>query len=91
VAKRITVDATEPMEFGFTYGKKINSLVTWPPPVPDIRNGVDFRPPTHRNDITISYGSIVSVTGTDTNTYYPVVRLEYNKSTNVFSLISEGV
>ena len=91
VAKRITVDATEPMEFGFTYGKKINSLVTWPPSVPDIRNGVDFRPPTHRNDITISYGSIVSVTGTDTNTYYPVVRLEYNKSTNVFSLISEGV
>jgi hypothetical protein len=93
VAKRITVDPTVPMEFGFTYGKKINSLVTWPPPVtgPDIRNGVDFRPPTHVNDITISHGSLVTVTGTDTNTYYSVIRLEYNKSTNVFSLISEGV
>jgi hypothetical protein len=65
-------------------------LETWPPPVPDIRNGVDFRPPSHNNDITEQYEGRVSVTGTDTNTYYPVVRLEYNKTTNVFSLINEG-
>jgi hypothetical protein len=87
-AKRVNSDSGS-MSVAFTYGKKVNSLVQLSPAA----GGIDFYAPRHNNDARDEFpgaGSI-SVPALNSNTYYPVARIEYNKSANTFVIISEGV